>query len=167
MRRIIRIAFVLALGFLLHQLPQYNRLYVHVVKGAFYEAEIVILEYEKAALLSGKSLREYVSKHKDHADPDFQNTGKTMIRQIERYKKYKEFLALTKTTHPFFRDFILIYYFNYEIAKKVNFLPGILFNYVGLIYFVFGCLLGLGLIVVFLRTKPKPKKRFRRVLNNK
>ena len=161
MRRIIRITFVLALGFLLHQLPQYNRLYVHVVKGAFYEAEIVILEYEKAALLSGKSLREYVSKHKDHADPDFQNTGKTMLRQIERYKEYKDFLALMKTTHPFFRDFILIYYFNYELAKKVSFTPGILFNYVGLIYFIFGCFLGSALIAFFPRMKRKPKKRFR------
>ena len=37
--RFIKITFILSIGFLFHQLPQFNKLYVHVLKGAFYEAK--------------------------------------------------------------------------------------------------------------------------------
>ena len=63
------------------------------------------LEYQKTAIESKKSLREYVAKHLNHPDADFQKTGKTMIHQIERYQKYVKLLKNLKKTNFFCKRF--------------------------------------------------------------
>ncbi len=146
--RFLKILFILSIGFLLHQLPQYNNLYVHVLKGVFYEAKKTVLEHRKAAIQSKKSLREYVSKHLNHSDSDFQNTGKTMIRQIQRHQKYVKLLKKLKEAHPLVRHLLLLYHYEYAILQQVDFKPGLLFTHVGGFYSIFGCLIGFSILLI-------------------
>ena len=155
--RLIKITIILSLGFLFHQLPQYNRLYLHVLRGAFYESQKTVLEHKKIAIQSKKTLREYVTKYLNHPDPDFQNMGITMVGQIERNKQYAGLLKLLKETNPFIRHFILLYHFEYGIIEQINFDPGLLFTSVGFAYYIFGCLFG---FILFVLTSQIRRLRF-------
>ncbi len=134
------------MGFLFHQLPKYNTLYMHVFKGVFYESKIVVLELQKVALQSDKSMRAYIKKYLNNSDLDFQRMGGVMMKQIERHQRYKKLLKLLKETNPFFRHLVLLYHFEYNIVKQVEYTPGLLLNSIGGVYYLLGCFIGLGLL---------------------
>lgn len=140
-------------AFLFSQIPAFMQQYTQRLGGHLSELNHQLVQLQKVAKLSGKTLPDYVAKFLGSADLDFVRQGELMQQLIERQQVLAQ--AFTHLIHAdaFQRPLFFIRYIQFDIAKGTmqSFQPSLTFSEEGLFYALLGVLAGYGIYALFLR----------------
>lgn len=142
------VSFFMAL--LLCQLPQLFQQYIDVLVGAHYEAKRNIRVIEQSAKANHKDLNEYIQKHLQNPDRDFQLTGEYMQQLVQREAFYREALEKLRKSPAYLRWWYFLLYFEKELLKQVDFKPALPLTVEAFLYALVGILLGMGIYRILL-----------------
>lgn len=145
--------FVVVGAFLCSQIPAFMQQYTQRLGGHLSELNHQLVQLQKVAKLSGKTLPEYVAKFQASGDLDFIRQGELMQQLIERQQVLTQ--ALTQLIHAdtVQRPLIFIRHLQIDIAQGTmqSFQPSLTFSGEGLFYALLGVLVGYGIYALFLR----------------
>lgn len=137
------------------QFPVLMQQYQHQLVGHVNELKWQVGAIHQSALMSGKTVDEYIKKFTDHPDQDFSNQGKLMRRVQTRFDKLMTALAKLQNSSIFTRPFIFFLYIEGDIFNSTikSFEPGVTFSTEGLLYAILGMLIGYILFACFKKIK--------------
>ena len=153
------IAAVFAIAFL--QFPHLINQYLDALGGALVIAKENYNKQNANAKQFNMTLERYITQFKSNESKIFQSQGKTIQRQVERYRALKKSHDALKLANPFTRPFIFLRHYEIKILRAVEFEPGLPLNAEAAIYALFGVVIGMLLysLVLMLIGKTFKKKK--------
>lgn len=152
MKGIIDRLFVVAGALLFSQFPLFMQEYAMRLSGHVDELRYQFDAIKKIAILSGKTLEQYIEKFSSHSDLDFARQGALIEAMQARFVRLSESLSLLQEASPFTKPFLFITRVDWTIGKASleGFKPGILFTLEGAFYVAAGMAAGYGLFKLLL-----------------
>lgn len=151
--------FAVAGAVLFAQFPQFYLQYFHEFKGHVAELKYQVSLIEHAALLSHKTLQEWVEKFTHSPDPDFSLQGQMLGGIINRLADFQHAETAMQTASIFAKPFLFLRYADkailYDTAATFQF--GISFTLETLVYSFLG--LFSGYLIFYLSTLPFRKAK--------
>lgn len=136
--------FVVAGAFLFSQAPVYFQQYTQRLGGHVGELQRQISVLQSNAVLSGKTLDQYVSKFLGSPDPDFSLQGKAMQLMLDRYVNLTQAYQSLLQATPIHKPVVFVQHFQPDIAKLAlsDFSFGLQFTTEALAYALLGIVCG-------------------------
>lgn len=136
--------FVILGALALSQAPLFLQQYTHQLSGHTAELHYQVHKLEVSAAESNKSLKEYIQKFQENADPDFARQGSLMHAMVERLNSFNLSLNALQEASVFAKPVYFIVYFNTEVADATwqTFEFGLSFSAEGLICALIGGFIG-------------------------
>ncbi len=141
---IIEKLFMAAGAFIGSQIPQFIQQYTQHLAGRIAALQNLVLQLEKMANMSQKTLYEYIQKFKDSIDPDFAQQGLFMEGIVSKNNYLQDVLVQLNQSPFWIKPFNFLKNFESEIGEKTYqmFEPGLTLNIEGICYGVIGLILG-------------------------
>jgi hypothetical protein len=129
------------------QLPFFIVQYTHQLRGHIDELKWQVEQMEKSAVLSGKTLDEYIAKFMNNSDHDFASQGAMMRAVMHRFEKLSQTWIRLKHSSSFTRPFVFFRYVEWDVfsATCKEFKTGISFTLESMFFGLIGIFLGSGL----------------------
>jgi hypothetical protein len=131
-------------AFLFSQFPAFLQQYSQRLGGHLAELNRQILELQRLAMQSGKTLPAYIHKFSSSGDSDFSRHGAQMQKMLERQVELSD--ALNHLTHAtlWTKPVAFIQHLQWEIAQGTLslFQPGLSLTMEGLVYAAMGMVVG-------------------------
>lgn len=136
--------FACAGAFTLAQFPQFYLQYTHELGGHVKELQYQVSRIEHAAVLSNKSLTEWVEKFHQSSDPDFSLQGELLKGMVTRLASFQEAEMSLANSSIALKPFTFIRMADKEIVYDTfaNFKLGFSFTVETLVYAFIGLVLG-------------------------
>lgn len=125
------------------QIPQIITQYTDVLSGALSEARRQVQTIREMAAQNGKTLEEFLQKHLNSSDPDFQGSGKIMQKSVERFLELDDAYQALLNAPVWKKPFLFFYHFDSELFRALHFQPALPLTPEGAIYAFVGILAGL------------------------
>jgi len=125
------------------QIPRFMQQYMDVMSGAYAESKKAMDILKEQAASTGKSLEEFINKHLQNMDPDFQASGRSMMSAFERMQFYKQTLELWRESPIWKKPYIFFTHLDMDLLAAVDFTPGLPLNAEGLVYALAGIVAGI------------------------
>lgn len=137
---------VVLFALLFLQMPLFMQQYSHQLAGHVAELSDQLLQMEKNAARSGKSVKQWVEKFKSHQDQEIALQGETMQRTLSRYQTFSSSLSSLTAATALTRPFVFLRHLDPGIAASTfdHFQPGLTFSYEACLYALGGVLLATG-----------------------
>jgi hypothetical protein len=134
------------------QAPAFIQQYAQRLAGHVSELRLQVDMMRQAALMSDKSLEQFIQKFTSSGDVDFARQGELMQNMLTRYQDLQSSANALQHASVFSRPFVLLSHLNWDIAKAAitSFHFEISFTLEALIYAVIGIVVGC-LIYRFIR----------------
>jgi Protein of unknown function (DUF2937) len=139
--------FVVVGALLFSQAPLFMHQYRQQLAGHVAELQLQVEVMRNAALLSGKTLEQFVSKFLQSSDTDFSRQGQIMQGMVQRWHELSEGLHSLDNSSIWARPIAFFSHFNIQVAKSTlnSFTIGIPITMEGLIYAILGIFFGYAL----------------------
>lgn len=136
--------FACAGAFTMAQFPQFYLQYTHELSGHVKELQYQVNQIEHAAVLSNKTLMEWVEKFHQNSDPDFSLQGELLKSMVARLSSFQEAEFTLTTSSIWLKPFMFLQMGNKQIAYDTfsNFKLGFAFTVETLVYAFIGLVLG-------------------------
>lgn len=144
--------FAVAGALVCSQIPRYMQQYMDVLSGAHAESKKGIEILKKQASTGGKSLEDFITKHLQSIDPDFQASGRSMMSALERMQFYKQTLELWNASPIWKKPYIFFTHLDRDLLAAVHFTPGLPLNMEGLVYAFCGIIAGIFFYQLLVKT---------------
>jgi hypothetical protein len=138
----------------LSQFPNFVQAYLQRLGGHLDELKRVIAQYDKAAVSTGKTLKEYISIHMSSNSPEIVKTGQIMNDQLTRVDHLGKSLDVINNAGPFSKFISFCANADFEIARATlkNYTPGLSLNAESILYGLLGMVFGM--IIYFILKAP-------------
>lgn len=108
-----------ALGALIFiQIPLFMQQYMQQLLGREAELKLQIESMRQSAVLSGKTLEQYIQKFVASSDPDFMRQGELMHSMMDRWHSYSEALSAYQGSSVVGRPFAFLMHLNGDVFKS-------------------------------------------------
>lgn len=135
--------FTLTGALALSQVPHLINQYIDVLSGALAESHRNLESIRTQAARLGRSLTEFIDKHLNSTDADFQASGRIMQQSHERFQNYNTALEAFDSAGIWEKPIVFIKYLDWELLNALQFEPAVPLTPEGAIYAFIGMLLGL------------------------
>ncbi len=155
--------FACAGAFTLAQFPQFYIQYIHELSGHVKELQYQVSKIEQAAVLSKKTLTEWVEKFHQNQDPDFSLQGEILKGMVARLSSFQEAELTLTNSSIWLKPFMFLQMGDREITVDTfkHFEFGFTFTAETLVYAFIGLVLGHLLYLGIVKTSSmlKPRRR--------
>jgi hypothetical protein len=136
--------FACAGAFTLAQFPQFYLQYTHELSGHVKELQYQVSQIEHAAVLSNKTLMEWVEKFHQNPDPDFSLQGELLKGMVMRLSSFQEAELTLTNSSIWLKPFMFMQMGDKQIAYDTftHFKLGFAFTVETLVYAFIGLVLG-------------------------
>lgn len=145
------------------QFPQFFTQYLHELSGHLGELRYQVGLIEHAALLSHKSVKEWIAKFQESNDPDFMLQGQMLTGMMERLQTFQEAAFALQTATPLSKPWLFMRHADSQVLSETyrSFQMGLSFSLEGLLYALIGLFAGYALFNLFYLLLKKTSSAFR------
>lgn len=144
------------------QVPQFIQQYTDVMAGALSEATRQVETIRSTASQLGKSVEEFILKHLQSSDPDFQASGRIYDAQFERFHWLREAHTALSEASTWNKPFVFFSHLDSRLLQAVDFQPGLPLSIEGLIYGIAGIIIGLFVYHMIIKIPVHIRNAFRK-----
>ncbi|QLH35042.1 MAG: DUF2937 family protein [Parachlamydiaceae bacterium] len=139
--------FAVAGALILSQFPLFMQQYQQQLTGHISELQLQINSMRNAALLTGKSLKQYILKFLQSEDLDFKHQGEILNNMLQRYDHLLQGQQALQEAPFYAKPILFVRYLDLDIARSTwaKFEVGFPLNPEGFFYAILGILLGLAI----------------------
>lgn len=136
--------FGVAGAFIGSQIPVFMHQYEQRLSGHLHELSHLLEEIRHIALLSGKSMDQYINKFLNSSDPDFISHGKFMQNLVIRHENLSKALYDLTTSTLWSKPYLFFSELKSDIASSTlhSFSPGMSLTVEGGVYALCGLVVG-------------------------
>lgn len=126
------------------QVPLFMQQYKQQLSGHVVELQLQVKAMRQAAMLTGKTLEQFIGKFSSSTDGDFARQGEIMHAMVLRWQALTDGFTALNEASTFSAPFVFLSHFNLEIAKETAgaFSPGIPLSLEGGVWAVIGIAAG-------------------------
>lgn len=126
------------------QVPLFMQQYKQQLSGHVVELQLQVKAMRQAAMLTGKTLEQFIAKFSASTDGDFARQGEIMHAMVQRWQALSDGFAALNEASTFSAPFVFLSHLNLEIAKETAsaFSLGIPLSLEGAVWAVIGIAAG-------------------------